>query len=1136
VAWHNRRNSGPSAFQACDGNGEQAKEEAPNEPSENRGDSTTTTYTVKGAPRCSVHEYTSSNIETPMTTDTPMKGKTSDKVPVLQDYITRGVPLELIPTEIKAGPPTAEQTRRRRWEFSSANPSIAIELEQTGIATHSSPPTVEELELEFYKELEAEREREVQRIENKREVGVDQSDVVKSDQMKRSLEYQRKDEQQLADFRAENLCREKKRAQQQLQRRLEVDEMENSLIRSGLVDPYMPAEREAPPIRTLPPTRFLYLTPSSRIDPCHLATTELDGILDVLNNDNELATKKGMLMTVNEFEQIRRKLKQQHLENEMELQRMTNAERHVLFMRKARDIQRTWRGYQGRRTASLVLRDKRRKDTVYNAVVLIQKCRRGSMGRIVAYEKKEETIRWARTIAGAGTIQRLWRGYVGRRVVRARRQELLAIICQSLYWGRRGRISATDERRRQERIQLENSSAVKIQCMWRIGIAIEQCRLHLIRTIASIDLQRVVRGHIARKKATKKRIWATTEPGPARIELGLQRIKESQDEFEHERDELDGLHRAQEIAETRVNHMSRTLKESEKELAYLQKELARLDSLDYAEDRPGDGATCTAGYAEEGVDKSVSPQDRSIVDGRDELKAPINNPDELERTKRKRYLQSELQDVLSEVQEKRAALTSLKRKMSDMEATRERKDREFKRMQRDLMELLSDQKDELDELRERGMELETATATTAVAAAATAQKARDHEMQTENMFRRQEELMKFQFMSMSLSYMSSLGMLKQMKNMASDATAAAVSCSADTAAAAAAAAAAANLPPPSSCVGGGDSSGEATTNHLASRVTLAQTKTATDAKSSCEHLRKESDSDEPLPLDCHDWTVGDVSRWLRKLSLGMHAKKFAEASVDGEFLLELKEDDLAGALGMEHKLHRRKLTLAREKLCQSPEERQRRPGAVRFIDGAAALNGKQAFSLSPLAQQSSLVSEKNHHHHHHHQQQKLNRRLSRFTSTAASPPVAGVVFSHARHGRLRRLEESLDEGFDVDAKDDQGNSLLMTAVQNGNKKAVDMLIRRGSALNHMNGNGNTALHYALAYDTTGEIATYLIERGADDTIENRQGLSAYDGLGDDDPGTTAEIEEDDDGEEEEDLDLDSTVNDSRLEMVIAANV
>ena len=1133
------RNS-PSASQPCSCGGdssEWAKEESlqasesPVDSVENAESTSITPYIVKGASSGSLNEIIS---PAGADADVSLEEKMSSKVPQLQDYLVRGIPTELIPTEIKAGSPTVEQIRHRRWDFSSANPTIAIPPEMTRMATHASPPTVEELELEFYKELEVEREREAQRIESERRKAareVDHSDV-KNEQMKRSLEYQREDKRQLDILREENVLREKERAQHQLQRRIEVDEMESSLIRNGLVDPYMPAEGEAPPIRSLPPTRFMHLASStSRIDPCHLATTELDGILDVLDNDAELAAKKGMLITVNEFEQIRRKLKQQHLEKEMELRRMTSAERHVLFMRKARDIQRTWRGHQGRIIAASVLRDKRRKDTVYNAVVLIQKCRRGSVGRIVACEKRDEAIRLARTIAGAGTIQRCWRGCVGRSVARARKQELLAIICQSLYRGHRGRTVASNERRRQERIRLENSSAIKIQCMWRIGIALEQCRLQLIRRIASIDLQRIVRGHIARQKATKIRIWATTEPGPARIELGLRLIKESQDEFERQRDDLDGLHRAQEIAETRVNRMFRTLKESEKELAHLQKEL---DDLERSDEIQMGGAD-----DKEEVGKNAR-------DG-DESKALISsNTDALEREKRRRYLQSEVQDVLSKVNEKRTALTSLETKISDMEAIRERKDREFKRMQKDLMELLSDQKDELDELRERGMELETVTATTAVAAAATAQKARDHEIQTNKMFHRQEELMKFQFMSMSLSYMSSLGMLKQMKSMASDATATAVSCSADTAAAAAAAAAAANLPSPSS-VGGEDLSREALPSHLASRLSMAQTK-GKDFDPSTGRVPQgdagvkesdDSDADEPLPQDCHDWTVGDVSKWLWKLSLGMYAGKFAEASVDGELLLELQEDDLAGVLGMKHKLHRRKLILAREKLSLSPEEQKSRAAAVRFVDEDVVPTWKRAsMSLSSLDQESSLlITEENHHHHHQNQQRNRRRLAMPFALKSTPSPAAGVVFSHARHGRLKRLEESLDEGFDIDAKDDQGNTLLMTAVQNGNKKAVDMLIRRGSTLNHMNGNGNTALHYALAYDTTGEIATYLIERGADDTIENRQGLSAYDGLGDDDPGTMAEIEEDDDGEEdEEDLDLDSTVNDSRIEMVVAANI
>jgi len=41
--------------------------------------------------------------------------------------------------------------------------------------------------------------------------------------------------------------------------------------------------------------------------------------------------------------------------------------------------------------------------------------------------------------------------------------------------------------------------------------------------------------------------------------------------------------------------------------------------------------------------------------------------------------------------------------------------------------------------------------------------------------------------------------------------------------------------------------------------------------------------------------------------LPRYAPAFADASVDGDFLLELREEDLAVVLGMEHKLHVRKV-------------------------------------------------------------------------------------------------------------------------------------------------------------------------------------------------------------------------------------
>ena len=61
-------------------------------------------------------------------------------------------------------------------------------------------------------------------------------------------------------------------------------------------------------------------------------------------------------------------------------------------------------------------------------------------------------------------------------------------------------------------------------------------------------------------------------------------------------------------------------------------------------------------------------------------------------------------------------------------------------------------------------------------------------------------------------------------------------------------------------------------------------------------------------------------------------------------------------------------------------------------------------------------------------------------------------------------------------------------------KLVEMLLHRGANVNHQNKQGNTALHFAFTYDTSGQIAELLIERGADDTITNNAGGAPYDGI------------------------------------------
>jgi ankyrin repeat protein len=104
------------------------------------------------------------------------------------------------------------------------------------------------------------------------------------------------------------------------------------------------------------------------------------------------------------------------------------------------------------------------------------------------------------------------------------------------------------------------------------------------------------------------------------------------------------------------------------------------------------------------------------------------------------------------------------------------------------------------------------------------------------------------------------------------------------------------------------------------------------------------------------------------------------------------------------------------------------------------------------------------------------------------------VFSQARNGRIKRVEESLNMGFSLEAEDEKGNTLLLVACQNSNRRLVEMLLVRGANINHQNAQGNTALHYALAFDASGQLGEYLIERGADDTIDNIEGLTPYDGV------------------------------------------
>lgn len=211
-------------------------------------------------------------------------------------------------------------------------------------------------------------------------------------------------------------------------------------------------------------------------------------------------------------------------------------------------------------------------------------------------------------------------------------------------------------------------------------------------------------------------------------------------------------------------------------------------------------------------------------------------------------------------------------------------------------------------------------------------------------------------------------------------------------------------------------------------------------------------SSHPLPENVRTWTVTDVVRWLDSLALSQYAAAFQEGSVDGPFLLELREEDLVQILNIRHKLHVRKILISREKLKPLNQQEMQQYQFVAAEDKAKEVREEQGI------------------------------------------PTLDTVFSQARNGRIKRVEESINLGFLIDTEDERGNTLLIVAAQNRNKKLVEMLLLRGANINHQNAAGNTALHYAIAMEPEGILAEYLIEHGADDTMENVEGLTPYDGI------------------------------------------
>jgi hypothetical protein len=90
---------------------------------------------------------------------------------------------------------------------------------------------------------------------------------------------------------------------------------------------------------------------------------------------------------------------------------------------------------------------------------------------------------------------------------------------------------------------------------------------------------------------------------------------------------------------------------------------------------------------------------------------------------------------------------------------------------------------------------------------------------------------------------------------------------------------------------------------------------------------------------------------------------------------------------------------------------------------------------------------------------KNNQTEVDFSSAGIDEEDIEDIFRFARHGRLEEIEKLLEKGVPIDVRDIYGNTLLIIACQNGNKRVAKAVLRRGGDINARNFKGNTPLHY-----------------------------------------------------------------------------
>lgn len=230
---------------------------------------------------------------------------------------------------------------------------------------------------------------------------------------------------------------------------------------------------------------------------------------------------------------------------------------------------------------------------------------------------------------------------------------------------------------------------------------------------------------------------------------------------------------------------------------------------------------------------------------------------------------------------------------------------------------------------------------------------------------------------------------------------------------------------------------------------------------------------EELPPDVRKWEVGHVAKWFHGLGFGQYAPSAREAELDGPALLSLPPEDLRDIVGVDNPRHLRRIDKYRQRLAEPPpsyvrpgvELKRWRMGRYRGPGGPAD-GAPDAPDATPeaLAKAATELSD-------------------------GRPLKPSVVLAQAKLGRYQRVEEALARGMDADAVsgDGLGRTGLHAAALRCDRRMAAVFLRYGAFINATDKFGNTPLHYAEALDPTRDLVSFLLDRGADDSLRNNLG-------------------------------------------------